>query len=100
MPAGFEDAEPFYEMAVARARDFKKYTSSDFHNKLGKRFPDRYYTVPFTFFSYDPNTHTGILQVTNPVVGNDGVVDYSTGYQAIEFELDNEGNGLRYAWFD
>ena len=98
VPADFQDAEPFYEMAVARAREFKKYTNSDFHNKLGKRFPDRYYTVPFTFFSYDPTTKTGILQITNPIVTSTGKVDYTTEYQDIEFELNYEGNGLRFGW--
>lgn len=96
MPADFQDAEPFYSKAVARAREFKKYTNSDMNNKLGIRFPDRYYTIPFTFMSYDPRTKTGILQITQPTILSDGTVDCLANYQVIDFELDKQGKGLNY----
>ncbi len=97
-PTGFDHAQEFYDRAVTRAREFKKYTSSDLHNKLGKRYPDRYYTIPFNYMSYDPKTKTGILQITHPFINSEDQVDTTTNYQCIEFELDQQGKGLEFTW--
>jgi hypothetical protein len=98
VPADFKDAQPFYDMAVQEARKFKRRTNSDLHNKLGKRYPDRYYTIPFTYLSYDPVTESGILQITDPLVLPCGTIDFTTNYQSIDYELDKEGRGMKYTW--
>lgn len=98
MPSGFEDLSDFYKTAIEQSRQFKKHTSSDLHNKLGKRYPDRYYTIPCTYVSYDPATQTGILQITMPVLTSTGEVDVDSNYQCIEFELDKVGRGMQYTW--
>ena len=98
MPSGFEAFTPFYELAVQRAREFKTYTSSDLHNKLGKKYPDRYYTIPCTYVSYDPATKTGILQITMPFINADNEIDVLTNYQCIDFGLDVRGKGVDYTW--
>lgn len=98
MPTGFEEFTPFYELAVQRAREFKTYTGSDLHNKLGKKYPDRYYTIPFTYASYDPVTKTGILQITMPFINTDDQIDVLTHYQCIDFELEVRGKGVNYTW--
>ena len=100
MPSGFEDAQDFYDAAVKEARAFKKYTSSDLHNKLGRRYPDRYYTIPFLFVSYDPKTKTGKLQFTNPIFNDDETIDCLSEYQCIDFELDMKGKGLEFCWIE
>lgn len=98
VPSDFASAQPFYDMAVECARKFKRYTGSDLHNKLGKRYPDRYYTIPYTYISYDPVTKSGVLQITLPFINDKDEIDYTTNYQAIEFQLDKVGNGLEYTW--
>lgn len=98
VPADFQDAQPFYNLAIKRSREFKKYTNSDLHCKLGKRYPDRYYTVPYNYVSYDPNTKTGILQITEPVLKADGTFNWEENYQCIDFEMNYAGNNLDYTW--
>jgi len=98
MPSGFEDLSQFYEVAIERARELTRYTKSNLHNKLGKRYQDRYYTIPCTYVSYDPITDTGILQITQPVIDENGEVDVMSNYQCIEFEMDSAGKGLKYTW--
>lgn len=98
VPSDFADAQPFYDQAVKVAREFKRHTNSDLHNKLGKRYPDRYYTIPFTYLSYDPVTKSGILQVTEPFIDKNDNIDYTTNYQAIDFELDQVGKGIEFTW--
>jgi len=98
MPSGFEPLSPFYEVAIARAREFTRHTKSNLHNKLGKRYPDRYYTIPCTYVSYDPITTTGLLQITYPFINAAGESDVMSNYQCIEFEMDAKGKGLDFTW--
>ena len=98
VPSDFKEFQPFYDKAVANARDFKKYTGSDLHNKLGKKYPDRYYTIAYTYLSYDPVTKSGILQVAEPKITDSGVIEFEDNFQSIPFELDKTGRGMEYTW--
>lgn len=100
MPSGFELAQDFYDTAVKEARAFKKKHNADLHNKLGRRYPDRYYTIPFLFVSYDPHTKSGILQITNPIFNDDETIDCLSEYQKIDFELNKQGKGMEYVWIE
>ena len=99
MPTGHEDFQPFYERAIEECRAFKKHTGADFHNKLGKRYPDRYYTIPGVMVSYDPVTKSGQLQITLPVINKYNDVDVEENYQCIDFEMqENNGKNLDWTW--
>lgn len=98
MPAEFDFAEAWYDHVIARSREFKKYTQTDLHTKLGYRFNSRYHTVPYTWFSYDPNTDLALLQMTMPEEV-DGKPDFFKNHMEVEIELDQRGaRNLHYVW--
>lgn len=101
MPANFEWAEQWYENAVKRAREFTKHYNSNLHNKLGFAVKgERYYTIPFTYFSYCPVTRMALLQISAPIDVN-GSIDFYKNHAEIEIELDKEGaRNLHYAWVE
>lgn len=99
-PAGFEYFDPFYTQAIASARAFKKKHGVDLHNKLGKKYPDRYYTIPGLFVSYDNVLNCGEFQITEAQIETDDTVDVMKNYQCIPFELDQEGKGIQFTWID
>lgn len=90
MPADFDFAEVWYDHVIARGREFKKFTCSDMHTKLGYRFNSRYHTIPYTWFSYDPKTELALLQMTIPEDVN-GETDFFKNHIEVEVELDSVG---------
>ena len=99
MPADFDWAKEWYDSVIARARQFNKYTSSNLHTKLGYRFHSRYHTIPFTWFSYDPVTHLGLLQVSIPEEKPNGHVDFWQNHVELQLNLETVGaKGLQYTW--
>jgi hypothetical protein len=99
LPSGFDYFEDFYERAFQECRSFKTKTNTDFHNKLGVKMPDRYYTVPGLMVSYDPVTKTGILQITEATVNRDNVAESMKNYQKIDFELvETNNNNLNWSY--
>lgn len=100
MPSGFEFAQPWYTKAIDRAKEFSKKTKSNLHTKLGHRFANRYQTIPFTWFSYDPNTNLGLLQMSQPAEVN-GEADFFAHDFALEIELNKVGKrNLQYCWVE
>jgi len=99
MPAEFDWAKDWYDAAIAKAREFNKYTSSNCHTKLGYRFHSRYHTIPFTWFSYDPVTHLALLQVTIPEEKPNGRIDFWANHIELQLNLETQGaKGLQYTW--
>ena len=99
-PAGFQYFDPFYTKAVQVARAFKKRHGVDLHNKLGKKYPDRYYTIPGLFVSYDDKLKCGEFQITEAEIQADDSVDVLKNYQCIPFELDQEGKNVLFGWIE
>ena len=99
MPADFDWAKKWYDGVIGKCREFKKYTGSDYHTKLGYRFHSRYHTIPFTWFSYDPVTHLGLLQVSIPEERPDGSIDFFKNHVELQLTLDTKGaKDLQYTW--
>ena len=95
-PAQLTFANEWYQHAVKRAKEFGKYTNSNLHTKLGYRFEQRYHTIPYTYFSYDPNTKSFLLQASIP----DNNEDEFTNHLELEGDLTLTGKrGLHYDWF-
>ena len=99
MPADFDWAKEWYDSVIAKSRAFNKFTGSNFHTKLGYRFHSRYHTIPFTWFSYDPVTNLGLLQITNPEQRKDNSIDFWKNHIELQLTLENKGaRELRYVW--
>lgn len=95
-PAQLTFANEWYQHAVKRSKEFGKYTNSNLHTKLGYRFEQRYHTIPYTYFSYDPVTKSFLLQVSIP----DNDENEFKHHMELEGDLTLTGKrNLVYDWF-
>ena len=95
LPSGWRDLQPWYELAIQRAKTFADTHGEDYHCKLGKKW-ERWYTIPCTFFSYAPSEKLALLQLSIPT--DQGLFD---AHVEIEVELEHSGKeNLHYNFVD
>lgn len=95
-PAQLTFASEWYSHAVNKAREFTKKHNSNLHTKLGYRFEQRYHTIPYTYFSYDPALKEFLLQVSIPADDHNEF----THHLELEGELTQQGKrNLHFDWF-